>query len=127
MNILFLLRLWPVYGGSETVTRCLANELVKRGYKVSVAYFKESRKAQMPFIDERVKAIRIDGGGSDEFHCDMDKTQSIRNDLGSIVKNESIDIIVNQWWPVEFISTIKRTCPNSANLSWTTPSLCDAW
>lgn len=112
MNILFLLRLWPVYGGSETVTRCLANELVKRGYKVSVAYFKESRKAQMPFIDERVKAIRIDGGGSDEFHCDMDKTQSIRNDLGSIVKNESIDIIVNQWWPVEFISTIKRTCPN---------------
>lgn len=27
MNILFLLRLWPVYGGGETVTICLANEL----------------------------------------------------------------------------------------------------
>ena len=112
MNILFLLRLWPVYGGGETVTICLANELVKRGYQVSVAFFKESLKEQMPFIDDRVNAIRIDGGDSDEFHCDMEKTQSIRNDLMNIVKNENIDIIVDQWWPVEFIGDIKRTCPD---------------
>ena len=31
MNIAFLLRLWPVYGGGETVTISLANEMVKRG------------------------------------------------------------------------------------------------
>ena len=72
MNILFLLRLWPVYGGGETVTICLANELVKRGCQVSVAFFKESNKAQMPFIDKRVKAVRLDGGDSDEFHSDME-------------------------------------------------------
>lgn len=112
MNILFLLRLWPVYGGGETVTICLANELVKRGCQVSVAFFKESNKAQMPFIDKRVKAVRLDGGDSDEFHCDMEKTQSIKNDLLRIVKNENIDIIIDQWWPVEFICDIKRSCPD---------------
>ena len=66
----------------------------------------------MPFIDKRVKAVRLDGGDSDEFHCDMEKTQSIKNDLLRIVKNENIDIIIDQWWPVEFICDIKRTCPD---------------
>lgn len=112
MNILFLLRLWPVYGGGETVTLCLANELVKRGYQVSIAYFKESRKTQMPFIDGRVKAIQLDGGDSDEFHCDMKKTHSVRENLLDIVRSSDIDIIINQWWPIDFISDIKQNCPN---------------
>lgn len=31
MNIVFLLRLWPIYGGGETVTICLANEMGREG------------------------------------------------------------------------------------------------
>lgn len=38
MNIVFLLRPWPVYGGGETVTIALANEFVKRGHIVHVLY-----------------------------------------------------------------------------------------
>lgn len=48
MNILFLLRLYPVYGGGETVTLCLANEMVKRGWNVSILYFKENTRKQFP-------------------------------------------------------------------------------
>ena len=42
MNVIFLHRVWPVYGGGETVTICLANEMVKRGFNVHIAYFKDS-------------------------------------------------------------------------------------
>lgn len=59
MNILFLLRLWPVYGGGETVTICLANEMVKRGHQVAVAYFKDSVRGQMPFVDERRGCVKM--------------------------------------------------------------------
>lgn len=61
MNILFLLRLYPVYGGGETVTLCLANEMVKRGWNVSILYFKDNIKEQLPFIDSRIKAVKIEG------------------------------------------------------------------
>ena len=61
MNIIFLLRLWPVYGGGETVTICLANEMVKRGWNVSIAYFKDNVRENLPFIDQNVEAIKIDG------------------------------------------------------------------
>ena len=42
MKVMFLHRLWPVYGGGETVTVCLANEMVNRGIDVHVAYFRLS-------------------------------------------------------------------------------------
>lgn len=29
MNILYVMRYWPVYGGGETITVTLANEFVK--------------------------------------------------------------------------------------------------
>ena len=60
MNVIFLHRVWPVYGGGETVTICLANEMVKRGFNVHIAYFKDSDSSkEIPFIDARIKAHRI--------------------------------------------------------------------
>ena len=38
MNILYVMRYWPVYGGGETITVTLANEFVKRGHSVYVVY-----------------------------------------------------------------------------------------
>ena len=67
MNITFLLRLWPVYGGGETVTICLANEMIKRGWNVSVLYFKNNTRADLPFIDPAIKAVQIPDIRCDEF------------------------------------------------------------
>lgn len=50
MNIVFLLRLWPIYGGGETVTICLANEMAKRGHAVTVFYFKDSETNELPYM-----------------------------------------------------------------------------
>lgn len=115
LNILFLLRLWPVYGGGETVTICLANEMVKRGHKVSVAYFKDNVKEQMPFIDDRINAIRIDGVDCDEFYTDGTASKQTCalacKSVMEIVRNRGIDTVIDQWWPPEFISTLKSECP----------------
>ena len=79
MNITFLLRLWPVYGGGETVTICLANEMIKRGWNVSVLYFKNNTRPDLPFIDPAVKAVQIPDIRCDEFTTrfpDADKVTS---------------------------------------------------
>ena len=38
MKVAFLVSRWPVDGGIETVTRTLANEMVRRGHLVYVLY-----------------------------------------------------------------------------------------
>lgn len=72
MNIVFLLRLWPIYGGGETVTICLANEMAKRGHAVTVFYFKDSETNELPYIDPSIKAVRIPDVRCDEYTYDSD-------------------------------------------------------
>ena len=111
MNILFLLRLWPVYGGGETVTICLANEMVKRGWNVSVVYFKDSVRDELPFISQKVEAIKIDGIDCDEFHCSLNDASKVASFLTNVVKEKAIDVVINQWWPVDFIKNLKHDVP----------------
>lgn len=108
MNILFLLRLWPVYGGGETVTICLANEMVRRGWQVTVAYFKDTKKEQMPLIDSRIKTLHIDGIDCDEFmqaKADSDKAQ---NAAIEYINKNYVDVVINQWWLPYYISRLKK-------------------
>ena len=112
MNVIFLHRVWPVYGGGETVTICLANEMVKRGIEVHVAYFKDSDKSkELPFIDSRIKSHRIDGvmfnEYSGDFFINKQDTRTASAGLISLVNENQIDIVHNQWWPVEFLQGIK--------------------
>jgi glycosyltransferase involved in cell wall biosynthesis len=53
MKILYVLDVFPVAGGAETVTRTLGNELAARGHEVHVACFRESRGIDV-FVDPRV-------------------------------------------------------------------------
>ncbi|MFR3056262.1 glycosyltransferase [Phocaeicola coprophilus] len=113
MNILFLLRLYPVYGGGETVTLCLANEMVKRGWNVSILYFKENTRKQFPFIDPRIKAIKIEGVNYGEFSTE--KAHKLKNEREIVhtyavqyIRDNKIDIVMNQWWPLCFIDRLKK-------------------
>lgn len=58
MKILYVLDVFPVAGGAETVTRTLANELVARGHEVHVACFRERRDIEV-FVDPRVREHRF--------------------------------------------------------------------
>lgn len=108
MNVIFLHRVWPVYGGGETVTICLANEMLKRGVEVHIAYFKDSPEdKKRPYIDPRVQLHHIENVKFNEFSGDffIDKKEAkyVSAELIKIVNKHNIDIIHNQWWPMEFV------------------------
>lgn len=106
MNIVFLLRLWPIYGGGETVTICLANEMAKRGHAVTVFYFKDSETNELPYIDPSIKAVRIPDVRCDEYTYDSDDGIKITIAL-KLYQQNSFDFIINQWWPVVFLSPLR--------------------
>ena len=107
MNVLFLLRLWPVYGGGETVTIRLANGMIKKGWQVSVAYFKESVKKDALCVDSRVSLFRIDGVDCNEFEADASCGQYVQDNVIRVIKDKNIDVVINQWWPVYYIDRLK--------------------
>ena len=113
MRIIFLHRVWPVYGGGETVTICLANEMVKRGIEVHIAYFKDSDSSkEIPFIDDRIKAHRIDGVKfnelSGDFFINKNDIKVASESLISLIQQFDINIVHNQWWPVEFLHGVQQ-------------------
>ena len=111
MKIIFLHRVWPAYGGGETVTVCLANEMIKRGFKVHVAYLKDSPEGKSrPYIDNhlichRIENVRFDEFGSD-FFVDKKEAAYVSSELVKIIGLKGIDIIHNQWWPAEFLEGV---------------------
>jgi glycosyltransferase involved in cell wall biosynthesis len=90
MNILYVMLYWPVYGGGETVTASLTNELVKRGHNVFVAYSYYNKIEPMPyFIDDRINSINI------VTHDNYNK-EDVSN-LRNIIISNKIDIMIIQW------------------------------
>lgn len=111
-NIVFLLRLWPICGGGETVTICNANEMVKRGHNVHVLYFRESESNHpIPFIDNRIQLHQIQNvkfnEKSKEFFVNKKEASYVSKNLISYVNANNIDVIINQWWPVEFLQNVR--------------------
>lgn len=112
-NIVFLHRPWPICGGGETVTICNANEMVKRGHVVHVLYFKDSASEHpLPFIDKRIKQHKIDNvvfnENSKEFFVDKKEAAYVSERLIEYINANDIDIIINQWWPVEFLQNVRK-------------------
>ncbi|MDR1903175.1 MAG: glycosyltransferase [Treponema sp.] len=104
MNIVFLLRFWPIYGGGETVTRILANKLVESGYAVSIIYLWDKRQEDMPFIDKRITEYRIPDVLIDK-HVGIHKNDYsvIINHLRSFLAVKNMDVIINQWLPPKVV------------------------
>ncbi len=107
MSILFLLRLWPVYGGGESVTRLLANEFITMGYSVHVAYFKYSTCGTQPIINKGINEHYIERVPCDEYTSnDIEDAYGVSDKICEIINSESIDFVINQWWPLAFVKDI---------------------
>lgn len=110
-NIAFLHRIWPIYGGGETVTKCLANELVKRGYEIYIIYTKESVQKDIE-LDSRIHQVLLPNipfdENSSEFFVKSNLIGSVATLVKGIVIQNKIDILINQWWPVEFIDKVRK-------------------
>ena len=105
MNIVFLLRYWPVFGGGEKVTSLLANKFVDTGHNVFVLYLWERSRSDISFIDKRIKQICIsDISEPDEYH-NINKTdfQKLKKTLTNLIQETDINIVINQWWPSKLV------------------------
>lgn len=105
MNILFLLRYFPYFGGGESVTVRLANEFQKRNHKVFVTYLKYNEAPFDIYLEEGVKLYLLENQIDYSMISSLqdEEFQQFYNGLESIVCNEQIDIIINQWWPSKLV------------------------
>lgn len=109
MNIVFLHRIWPSYGGGETVTKCLANEFVRRGHNVYVLYTKKSVHDE-PTLDARIVQTYIPNVQFDEkaseFFVNKAVAHRVQLFVDDYINQHRIEIVMNQWWPVEFLKNL---------------------
>lgn len=111
MNIVFLLRPWPVYGGGETVTIALANEFVKRGHIVHVLYTRLVSNKKTPFINDKIISCLVTGIKADEHHnFSMEDIQHANSFLKEYIIQNLINIVIDQWWPAASLKGIKSMC-----------------
>ena len=92
-KVVFLLRYWATHGGGETVTITLANEMVKRGHNVSVLYLWDNNRQNMPFIDGRIKAVRI--ANKDGRNLKVESSQ-LSTFLEKYIIDNGISFVINQ-------------------------------
>ncbi len=88
MNILFFLGVYPGGGGVERVTTCLANDFVRQGHICSLVSFEERDGDFSETLDKSVKLFKL--------RYPTFSLENIRQ-LRKIVKEQNIDIIINQW------------------------------
>lgn len=100
MNILFLMGIYPSYGGVEKVSTILANEFVNRGYEVTIVSFDQPHPELVEKeLNPTVKLYKLD--------FPVSKKSNI-NALREIVKIRSIDIIINQWAVPFYVASLCR-------------------
>lgn len=88
MNILFLYRIYPSYGGVEVITSLLANEFIKDGHKVTIASFERGNTGLLKQLNSDVKMLELDR----RIFC-LSNIKQFR----SWCKEQKIDIVINQW------------------------------
>lgn len=88
MNILFLYRVYPNYGGVEVVTTVLANRFTKDGHHVTIVSFEQPHMELAGQLDESVKIEKLD-------YPVISKKNIER--LHLLVEKNGIDLIINQW------------------------------
>lgn len=101
MNILYIMRYWPVYGGGETITATLSNEFVKRGHKVFIAYTHWNSIDPMPYqVDERVTC--------DELNTIENYKNSDVQHLHDYIVANNIDVMINQWGSTDLCDQARK-------------------
>ena len=88
MNILFLYRIYPCYGGVEVVTTVLANRMVADGHKVTIASFEQPNMELMEQLSQGIELVKLDYPVNSKDNAAK---------LHGVIESKGIDIIINQW------------------------------
>lgn len=104
-HILFLLGVYPGIGGVEVVTTVLVNELIFRGYLVTICSFEE-KNIEIRNLSSLVNRLRL-------THPVYTRTN--RKRLHSYIVNQNVDIIVNQWCMPFYVSALCKAAMHGTN------------
>jgi glycosyltransferase involved in cell wall biosynthesis len=88
MNILFLYRVFPEYGGVEVVTTILANRFVLDGHNVTIASFEQPHLELADKLSSGIELVKLNYP-----IYSLANIWKLRKEL----QNRQIDIIINQW------------------------------
>ena len=88
MNILFLYRVYPNYGGVEVVTTVLANKFVNDGHQVTIVSFEQPHMELAKQLNAGVKIEKLD--------YPIISRKNIKC-LHAWIEEYKIDLIINQW------------------------------
>lgn len=104
-HILFVIGLYPNYGGTEKVTTVLANAFVERGHSVSIASFKQPHpELKDEELDPSIELLKL------SFPVRRKKNVNL---LEHFIDAQKIDVIINQWClPYYVTSLINRARKN---------------
>ncbi|MFR9547015.1 MAG: glycosyltransferase [Rikenellaceae bacterium] len=107
MNILFLMGVYPSYGGVEKVSTILANAFVERGYCVSIVSFEQPHPELAK--EELNKDIKLH-----KLSYPVSSRGNITT-LNGIIINERIDILINQWCVPFYVAKLCRKAMKGTN------------
>lgn len=105
MKIVYLMRFWPVFGGGETVTRTLANEMCKRGHEVHIIYLWDRTNNTKPLVDTRIQEHKLSGiSNVRDGAIKITEYRKLQKELTNVFTMISPDIVVDQWLPTKQVS-----------------------
>lgn len=86
-SVLYFMGAWGV-GGVERVTAVIGNELVRRGWKVSIFAFHVENPMLLDVLDKRIRVVAPEAGVM---------TQASFSALRDVLVQEDVGFIVNDW------------------------------
>jgi glycosyltransferase involved in cell wall biosynthesis len=92
------------------VTIILANKFVELNYNVSIIYLWERKRNDMPIIDSRIKQYAIPGilEPKKPYNISKQNLKLMIKFINQYIKDNKVDIIINQWWPAKLVYNAKR-------------------
>lgn len=100
MNILFLMGVYPSYGGVEKVSTVLSNEFVRRGHKVAIISFEQPHPELA--ASELTSSVRL---------YKLERPVSLaenRKRLHEIIRQFDADVLINQWCVPYYVTELCR-------------------
>lgn len=105
LKIVYLLRFWPVFGGGETVTRTLANEMCKRGHEVYVIYLWKRTNDTEVYLESDLNEICINNiSNVKDGSILKSEYQILEKELKKRLYEIKPDYIINQWLPTKVVA-----------------------
>lgn len=105
MNILFIIGIYPNYGGTERMTTILSNSFAEQGHNVSIASFEQRH----PGLTDELKGVAL--------YSLSKPINSKRNRirLHDIIKDNKIDLIINQWCLPFYVTRLLNKARSNTN------------